>query len=442
LIVLDSTHPVAVRAVRERIDPTRTLFIISSKSGTTTETLSFFKYFWQEVAGAVAEPGRHFVAVTDPGTPLETLAGERQFRQVFSAPTDVGGRYSALSVFGLVPAAVTGLDVHPVLDGAWAMMENTAAEVPVADNPALALGAAIGELALAGRDKLTLVASHSLKALPSWIEQLIAESTGKDGKGVVPVVDEPLGAADVYGDDRFFVYLSTQAESVQYEEALGRLELAGHPVARVQIKEAILIGQEFFRWEIATAAAGSVLGIHPFNQPDVQLAKDLARRKMADTKDRAATGWDDGIDTIYLDNGHAAGALEKWLGGASAGDYVAIQAYLPPGDETTAALARLRVALRDRTRLATTLGYGPRFLHSTGQLHKGGANTGLFLQIVDDGAQGMEVPETDYTFGDLLRAQAMGDAEALKERGRRVLRLSVGAKGAAALGELLATRQG
>ncbi len=438
LIVLDSTHPGAVAAVRERIDPSKTLFIISSKSGTTTETLSFFKYFWNEIAPSSGEPGRHFVAVTDPGTPLEALAAERGFRHVFHAPTEVGGRYSALSVFGLVPAAVTGLDVHRILDGAWAMMENTGAAVPVTENPALALGAAIGELALAGRDKLTIVTSQSLRALPAWIEQLVAESTGKEGQGVVPVVGEPLGPADVYGEDRFFVYLSTQGESTECEDALGRLEFAGHPVARVQIKEPTLIGQEFFRWEMATAAVGSVLGIHPFNQPDVQLAKDLARRKMAEAESRGASGWDDGIETIYVDKGGDAGAtLERWLGAARPGDYVAIQAYLPPGDATTSALGEFRTALRNRTRLATTLGYGPRFLHSTGQLHKGGPNTGLFLQVVDDVPQGMEVPEADYTFGDLMRAQAMGDAQALNERGRHILRVSVGRAGAGGLSEML-----
>lgn len=436
LIVLDSTHPAAVAAVEERIDPAHTLFIISSKSGTTTETLSFFKYFWHRIGQTGGEPGRHFVAVTDPGTPLETLAAERGFRQVFPAPPEVGGRYSALSVFGLVPAAVTGLDVHRILDGAWAMMENTGAGVPAPENPALALGAAIGELALAGRDKLTITTSPSLRALPAWIEQLIAESTGKDGKGVVPVVDEALGDVDAYGDDRFFVYLSTHGESGECEEVLGRLECAGHPVARIQIEEPTLIGQEFFRWEIATAAVGSVLGIHPFNQPDVQLAKELARRKMADGAGRGGTEWDDGIETIHI-GGAGGAALGRWLDAGRPGDYVAIQGYLPPDDATTAALRGLRTAIRDRTRLATTLGYGPRFLHSTGQLHKGGANTGLFLQIVDDVAAGTEVPETDYSFGDLIRAQAMGDAQALSERGRRVLRLSVGGEGVGRLDGLL-----
>jgi transaldolase/glucose-6-phosphate isomerase len=430
LIVLDSTHPGAVRSVEDRIDPARTLFIVSSKSGTTTETLSFYKYFWHRVTEAVPEPGRHFIAITDPGTPLEELAGERGFRRVFLAPPDVGGRYSALSVFGLVPAALIGVDIHRVLDGAWAMHESTGAEASVA---AFALGAAIGELAREGRDKLTITTSPTLSAFPAWIEQLVAESTGKDGKGIVPVVGEPLGRPNVYGADRFFVHLSTREDDGKAHrgwrrqtrdgELLVKLEEAGHPVARIGLQDRTLLGQEFFRWEVAVAAAGSVLEIHPFNQPDVQLAKQLAKEAMARRGATSESGWDDGIETFAVDDEALRHRLQAVLDSASPGDYVGIQAYLTPSPRTGAALGACRLAIRDRHRLATTLGFGPRFLHSTGQLHKGGANNGIFVQIVDHLGEPLPVPETDYTFGALIRAQAMGDARALRQRGRRVLRV-------------------
>jgi transaldolase/glucose-6-phosphate isomerase len=434
LIVLDSTHPDAVLDVERRIDPARTLFIVSSKSGTTTETLSFFRFFWQKVRELGGTPGPQFAAITDPGSSLEVLAKERGFRRVFAAPPDVGGRYSALSVFGLVPAALIGVDVRRIVDGAWAMTEGVHSEPD--DNPALMLGAALGELAQGGRDKLTITTSPEFAAFPAWIEQLVAESTGKDGKGILPVPGEPLGPPEAYGDDRVFAHVSTLKRDTGTETLLGQLEGEGHPVIRIQIESPMLLGQEFFRWEIAVAAAGSVLGIHPFNQPDVQLAKTLAKQRMAERsgEDR---GWDDGTKTLSAGAHGAAAELEAWLSSAKAGDYVALQAYVAPGAAASESLQRLRMQLRDRMRVATTLGYGPRFLHSTGQLHKGGPNTGLFIQIVDDAATDVPVPETEYSFGELMRAQAQGDAQALSERGRRVLRIDTGRSGVEILDGLL-----
>jgi transaldolase/glucose-6-phosphate isomerase len=430
LLVLDSTHPAAVQAIDAQIDPALTLFIVSSKSGTTLEPLSFFRYFWQRVAQTTSTPGRHFVAITDPGTSLERLAAKRGFRRVFHAPPDVGGRYSALTVFGLVPAALIGIDIHRLLDRAWTMAEASAFCVPVSDNPALVLGAALGEQTRAGRDKVTFVASPSLAALPVWLEQLIAESTGKDDKGIVPVADEPVAAPGVYGSDRFFVHMQVDGDKDgALDQQVAALEAAGHPVARIRLAEKADLGQEFFRWEMAIAASGQVLGIHPFNQPDVQLAKDLARDAMAGgaSKMIAAAA---SIPTVNLggstrQNGLTT-ALDAWLADARPGDYIALHAYLAPTMETTAALQAIRVALRDRTQIATTLGYGPRFLHSTGQLHKGGPNTGLFLQVVDEPAERVPVPETEYSFAALIRAQALGDLLALTQRGRRVLRVNLG----------------
>ncbi|HZS50739.1 MAG TPA: bifunctional transaldolase/phosoglucose isomerase [Bryobacterales bacterium] len=422
LIVLDSTHPAAVRAVEKQIDLRSTLFVVSSKSGATIEPLSFFRYFWSLVGRVTKTPGDRFAAITDPNTPLERLAQQRGFRRIFLAPPDIGGRYSALSVFGLVPAALIGLDVHHLLDRAWTMAEACASCVPVPENPALALGAAMGELALTGRDKVTFLAPPALASFPSWAEQLIAESTGKDGKGIIPVAEEPLGKVDSYGSDRFFVYLGLNgAADSALEEDLERVEKAGHPTARIQLAETADLGQEFFRWEMAVAAAGAVLGIHPFNQPDVELAKELARQEM---KRGGVSGG--GAAAPAPQSGAMRAALDQLLSQARPGDYVAIQAYLPPDPATTKRLQVIRVQLRDRLRLATTLGYGPRFLHSTGQLHKGGPNTGLFLQLIDDPEEALPVPETDYSFAALIRAQAFGDYQALQQRGRRIVQIHLG----------------
>jgi transaldolase/glucose-6-phosphate isomerase len=443
LIVLDSTHPKAVLDVERRIDIARTLFLVSSKSGTTLETLSLFKTFWRRMGRSGSGPGRRFVAITDAGSPLADLAAKRGFRNTFLAPADVGGRYSALSVFGLVPAALTGMDIRGLLTHARVMAEACGPEVAETENPALALGAALAELAHAGRDKLTFLTSPRLSALPAWIEQLIAESIGKDGIGIVPVAGEAPGIAEAYGDDRFFVSIRLAGDEAGEadEPMLSALLAAGHPLARIELGDVAGLAQEMFRWQMAVAAAAAALGVHPFDQPDVEIAKELARQAMAPAArsaeepevDRAA-----GV-SISIDAGDPealAQALSAWIGDARPGDYVALQAYLAPTDATLRSLADIRLALRDRLTLAVTLGFGPRFLHSTGQLHKGGPDNGLFLQLVDEPDDDIAIPETGYGFAALIRAQALGDLGALKQRRRRVLRVNLGTDTAPALAAL------
>jgi transaldolase/glucose-6-phosphate isomerase len=438
LTVLDSTHPAAINSVEAKIDLERTLFLVSSKSGTTTETNSFFYYFWDKLKQLKPEPGENFVAITDPGTPLEELAGARKFRAVFTAPEDVGGRYSALTVFGLVPAALIGLDVADILKRARHMSQACGDSVPEPENPGLVLGAALAELTLAKRDKITFLCSPSLTAFPAWTEQLIAESTGKDRKGIVPVAGEKLGPPEKYGADRVFVYLRHESdENHQLDRQVAALEANGHPVVRIEIIDKTDLGQEFFRWEIAVAAAGAALGIHPFNQPDVQLAKDLAKKAMTE----AAGGNRKGArlkEEVSSSDDTAAlqGALSSWTSKAKPRDYVSVQAYLNPTPEHDAVLQSICEALRDRLGAATTLGYGPRFLHSTGQLHKGGPNTVLVLQLIDQPSEDVPVPETDYTFGALIQAQALGDFTALKQRRRRALRVNLGSDTKAGLERL------
>jgi transaldolase/glucose-6-phosphate isomerase len=429
--VLDSTHPAAVSALARRIDPAQSLFVVSSKSGTTTEMLSFFHYFWAQLEG-VADRGRHFVAVTDPGTPLEKLARERGFRAVFSAPPEVGGRYSSLTPFGLVPAALLGVEVGRLLSRARDMAIACGARGEAVGNTGLLLGATLGELALAGRDKVTFVTSSSLESFPDWIEQLIAESTGKtilaggERRGIVPVAGEPLGPPEAYGDDRFFVALLLQGDDTrEIETRLEALERAGHPVVRFRLSDRYDLGAEMFRWEFATAAAGAVLGLNPFDQPDVQLAKELAGKMMKAAESGVLPPSEGEVPAD--DSGVLAPALMKWVRGAKAGDYLGIHAYLAPTPRTTEVLRAIQAGLHEKTKLAVTLGYGPRFLHSTGQLHKGGPDRCRFLQLVDQPSEDVKVPETNYTFGTLIRAQAEGDRQALEQRGRQVLRVQLGA---------------
>lgn len=425
LVVLDSTHPAAVSAVEKTVDINHTLFIVSSKSGTTLETLSFYRYFWDKAGRLTKTPGRRFIAITDPRTSLAVLARERGFRRLFEAHPDVGGRYSALTEFGLVPAAVIGMDVRKLIDRAWVAAENNAFCVPEDAAAGLLLGAALGEVARR-RNKLTVYTSESLTHFPSWLEQLIAESTGKDGKGIVPVADEAPVPPEYYGGDRVFVGLGLEQDRDRdFEARLDVLQQLGHPIIRIDLKDLYSLGGEIFRWEIAVAAAGAVIGIHPFNQPDVELAKELARSVMKGGQ-RPDTGREAGVETVPAANviGLKA-AVEAWASSARPGDYVAIQAFLPPSPEISQALGEIRLDLLERTKLATTLGYGPRFLHSTGQLHKGGPNEGLFLQIVHEPELDLAVPETDYSFGALIRAQALGDCLALGKKGRRVLRIGL-----------------
>ena len=431
LMVLDSTHPAAVRSVLDTIDPGRTWFLVSSKSGTTLETLSFFHFFWDVVSQASADPGSHFVAVTDPGTPLRRLAEERGFAGVVSTPSDVGGRYSALTPFGLLPAALIGSDADRIRASAAAMAGAAASEVPVAENPALVLGAVIGVGALRGKDKLTFVVSSGLEAFPVWLEQLVAESTGKQGKGIVPVAGEDLAAPAVYGNDRLFVHITFG--DGDGDERVAALESAGHPVVRIDVADATDLGAEMLRAEIAVAAAGSILGIHPFDQPDVQLAKDLAKRAMAGELPKGEMPTAAPTDR---------GALEGWTGTIAAGDYLALQAFLAPSDELEARLQRVRHLLREKHRVATTLGWGPRFLHSTGQLHKGGPDSVVAMQLIDSPSEDLEVPELGFSFGRLLAGQADGDLAALVDRDRRVIRVDLGGDPAGGLALLMETLDG
>lgn len=424
LMVLDTTHPDAVRSLEERVDISKVLFLVSSKSGTTLETLSLFRYFWKRMDESGIRPGQNFVAITDPDSPLDKIARERKFRAVFRAPMDVGGRYSAFTVFGLIPAALIGVDVQRLLENGGAAAEKNASCVDPGDASGFLLGAALGEMARE-RNKLTILTSPALESFPDWLEQLIAESTGKRGKGLIPVVNEPRISVEEYGRDRMFVGLFEHGENNrELDGFLEKLEDMEHPVIRIRLDDAYDLGQEIFLWEIGVASAGAILGIHPFNQPDVQLAKELAKQAMSErsdgeNKDKRGEGIEVNDKPILAEE------LKSWINQAQKGDYLGIQAYLAPNPATTEALQSIRHALLKKTRLATTLGYGPRFLHSTGQLHKGGPNSGLFLQLVDEPEQDIAVPETDFTFGALIRAQARGDLDALRQRDRRVIRVNL-----------------
>jgi glucose-6-phosphate isomerase len=433
LTVLDSTHPVSVERIGKTVNLAKTLFLVSSKSGGTLETLSFFKFFYHAVNDVKGNPGENFVAITDPGSRLEALAKEKGFRRVFSSPPEVGGRYSALTYFGLVPAALIGMDIDGLLDRAIHMVHATRGGMPLAENPGLSLGAALGELTLAGRDKVTFFASPGIAGFPVWVEQLIAESTGKAGRGIVPVVGERLGGPEDYGDDRFFVYLRLKGDQNDtLDKGFDRLKAASHPVVRILLDDKEGLGGEFFRWEMATAAAGAVLGINPFDQPDVEAAKTKAREFMAVFEQTGNVPVDtpaavDGGAEVY---GVKKGAtleqgLTDFLIQTCPGDYLTLMAYLPRTGETDEALDQIRLALRNRLRVATTVGYGPRFLHSTGQLHKGGGKQGLFIQITDQPETDVSVPGEPYGFGVLIAAQAMGDYQVLAERGRRVVRFHI-----------------
>ena len=446
--VLDSTDPVAVAATLDDLDPVGTMFIVSTKSGTTAETLSFQAYQWARLEEALPEhgighpigPGDYMVAITDPASSLRAIPHHDQLREVFLNPPDIGGRYSALTYVGLVPGALLGIDLETMLERARTMLIACGRPEP-ARNPGLSLGLAIGALAAAGRDKLTFVIDRELAAFGPWVEQLIAESTGKHGVGVVPVDGEPLGASSVYGSDRVFVRISL-AGSAGPDEAIGgnidarlaTLATAGHPLIRIAVAEKIDLGAEFIRWEVATALAGAVLGIDPFDQPNVEEAKVNTRAVIAAfEKGEAAES------APILGVGDVAAlttALTDHLGKLAANGYASIQAYVAQTPACDAALGRIRVLLRDATRRATTVGYGPRFLHSTGQLHKGGAPIGWFLQLVAEHPEDRAIPGKAYTFGQLIDAQAIGDAQTLEEHQLPVLRLNLGAdpeRGLAAL---------
>lgn len=414
LEVLDSTEPASVLAVAEEGELARTLFTVSSKSGTTLEPNIFFDFFYARMREALGEKaGERFLVITDPGSALEKEASARKVRRIFPGDPKIGGRYSALSNFGLVPAACAGVDVGEMLRRAKVMAGRCRSGGE--DNPGLALGAAIGSAAAAGRDKLTFFIGSPIPRFGMWIEQLIAESTGKEGKGILPVEGEPPGEASAYGDDRVFVGIERKG-SGDVTASLAPLSRAGHPAILFEVEDALDLGAEMFRWEFATAVAGKILDINPFDQPNVQEAKDRTNEILSGREagggSREAAGLDEN-------------ALASLLGSLKDQDYFAITAYLRDTAATEESLSRIRVKVRDAARVATTVGFGPRFLHSTGQLHKGGPDTGVFLQVTAEPAASVSIPGKPYGFGEVVAAQAAGDLAALKSRGRRALRVQL-----------------
>jgi transaldolase / glucose-6-phosphate isomerase len=420
LHVLDTTDPATILAVREAIDLPRTLFIAASKSGGTTETLSHLAYFWEEALRAgIDKRERQFAAITDPGSGLEQLAAERDFRWIFLNPTDIGGRYSALSYFGLVPAALMGVDVRELLERTQEMAHSCDAAVPVEKNPGVWLGSVMGALANQGRNKLTLLMSPQVATFGYWLEQLLAESTGKHGRGIVPVEGEPVGRPEAYGGDRLFVHVRVNGEADDL--AVRALERAGQPVVTLTLRDRLDLGGEFLRWELGTAVAGSLLGIDPFDQPNVQESKDNTKRVLGEF---ASTG--NLPEAHAVPAAEAGGAVNDLLKQRRDRSYLALMAYTTRTDTSEAALRGARERVRDTARLATTVGYGPRFLHSTGQLHKGGPPVGLFLQIVQREPVDVEVPGEPYGFSILKQAQSLGDLQSLQSRNYPVLRVDLG----------------
>ena len=432
LSILDSTHPEQVRA-SARISPVkRTLYIVSSKSGGTAEVNAFLDFFWARARRAVGEKaGSHFVAITDPDTSLEHLAGERGFRRTFLADPNVGGRYSALTVFGLLPAALLGIDLDRLLERAGWMARQCDAGQPIERNPGLVLGAILGEATLQGKDKLTLIADPPLVSFGAWLEQLIAESSGKQGQGILPVDGEHVSMPARYGSDRLFIYLRCSGD---YDRYISRFRRAGFPALTLRIPETYDLGAEIYRWEVATAVGCAVLGVNAFDQPDVQDAKTRTNDKIAAYRQSGAflegqPAWQDASIAVWGEIPSSvqslAEVLARFLAQNNPGDYVALNAYLPRQVRTEALLRRLRIAIQSKTHLATTVGFGPRYLHSTGQLHKGGPGNGLFILITAESRTDLMIPGQGISFGALLRGQALGDLEALLARGRRVIRLHI-----------------
>ncbi len=456
-LIVDSTDPANIRAVEAQIDYTRTVFLVSSKSGSTLEPNIFKDYFFTRATEKLgqAEASARFITVTDPGSNMESVARADHFRAIFYGKPQIGGRYSVLSNFGLVPAAVMGVDVARFLDRTEEMVA-ACEQSEVAQNPGVMLGLVMGLAAQQGRDKLTVLTSPGISAMGAWLEQLVAESTGKQGKGIIPVDGEALAAPGNYGDDRLFVYLHMAGDDDSAERArLDALAAAGHPLVRIELSDADDLGKEFFRWEMATAVAGAVLGIHPFDQPDVEASK-IETRKLTEAFEasgqlpQTSPMASDEHFTLFTDDANAsalrelAGAdasvedyLKAHLGRLGAGDYLALLAYInrlePRHDE---ALQQIRNHVSQSERVATCVGFGPRFLHSTGQAYKGGPNSGVFLQITCDDAQDLPVPGRKYSFGVVKAAQAQGDFQVLSERKRRALRLHIGADTVSALQRL------
>jgi transaldolase/glucose-6-phosphate isomerase len=457
LLVLDSTDPQQIRALESRINVAKTLFIVSSKSGSTLEPNIYKQYFFDRAVSAVnkANAGRHFIAITDPGSKMEQVAQNDHFWHIFHGVPSIGGRYSALSNFGLVPAAVMGLDLKRFLDRTEEMVHACGATVPVDQNPGAVLGAVLGTLGKSGRDKVTIITSPGLSDLGAWLEQLLAESTGKQGHGLVPIDREKLGPPQAYGSDRIFAYLRLQSAPDPTQDAqVEALSKAGQPVVRIDVADIYDIGQEFFRWEIATAVAGSILGINPFNQPDVEASKIVTREltaqyeKAGKLPEEKPILEEDGVK-LFTDDRNAA-TLKQLAGGQNsllallrahlnqlgAGDYLGLLAYVHMNREHEERLQAIRHSIRDGQRVATCLGFGPRFLHSTGQAYKGGPNSGVFLQITCDDVADLPVPGQKYTFGTVKAAQARGDFQVLADRKRRALRVHLGADVSAGLEKL------
>ncbi|MEJ2040295.1 MAG: bifunctional transaldolase/phosoglucose isomerase, partial [Desulfosarcinaceae bacterium] len=447
LFVLDSTDPATLYDYEQRLPLSQTLFIVASKSGTTAESLAFADYYYSLLKEKLGDgAGAHFAAITDRGTPLAELARERNFRRTFLNFEDIGGRYSALSYFGIVPAALMGLDVSEILTRAQRMLRACAADSPVQKSPGMVLGAALGELARQGRDKITFFVPPAMETLGMWLEQLLAESTGKQGTGLLPVTGEPIAPPSFYGNDRVFVHISLDSEpDDRLARSVAALREAGQPVIAIKMKDRLDVAQEFFRWEIATAAAGAVLGINPFDQPNVQESKDNTNRLLAVVQENGRLPEDkpllaDGGFQLYLPSGMVEPTLPRALAHffeqVRPGDYIALLAYLTETAAVDTLLGRLRLRLQQQFKTATTLGYGPRYLHSTGQYHKGGPGNGLFVQLTCDDTRDLEVPGRPYTFGAFRQAQARGDLEALVAHERRVLRLHLGADPVQGLGQL------
>lgn len=436
LWVLDSTIPGWVRQVTKAISPTRTLFLVASKSGGTIEVMSLFAHFWNVVTKAKGNHGgKQFIAITDSGTGLEKMARDYGFGEIFTNPADIGGRYSVLSLFGLVPAALLGVDIAKLLDRAVDMAEQCRHQKAVETNPGAYLGAAMGSLAKTGRNKVTVIASPSLATFGLWVEQLLAESTGKEGTGLIPIAQEPVLRPQAYGTDRFFVYLKLKGDKNQaLDHAVHALVKAGHPVLQFNLRDRYDLGAEFFRWEFATAIAGHVLGIHPFDQPNVQESKDNTNRVLETFQSTGRLP-----EQASSQPKEAATDLSRLL---QPGTYVSVLGYTTPSRPLEAAVGRLRRALMSKHRVATTFGYGPRYLHSTGQLHKGGPDTGVFLELVDRMAPDMPIPGKPFSFGTLANAQATGDIESLRAHHRQAVRVQLGRDQAATVNAIAATLAG
>ncbi len=434
LTVLDTTDPATVLSIEGRCPVEQTLFIVATKSGTTVEPTEFMNYFYERLRRVKGDrAGENMVAITDPNTRLVHVAQERGFRKVFINMADIGGRYSALSYFGLLPAALLGIDVETLLNRTMEMVQACGPGIPVADNPGVRLGVAIGQLALLGRDKVTFLVPEALRTLGLWLEQLIAESTGKEGKGILPVAGEAIGDPRLYGEDRVFVHIGIRGVADVGLDALRALSDAGHPVISIQIEDLLDLGKEFYRWEVATATVGAILEINPFDQPNVQESKDNTDHLLALVRaEGQLPAQDPAITAIPLriygdqDASTVCDALVAFFGLARQGDYVSLLAYLKEEPAIEDTLERIRLLIRDNLRLATTTGYGPRYLHSTGQLHKGGPDTGLFLEFTADDPVDVPIPGQPYSFSLLKRAQALGDLAALRRHGRRVMRIDLG----------------